>query len=86
MLDAIVRLTISNALKGDPKSLSNCFALLRQVGLLDEEPDAGRIEYGNAEDEAILADYLQRVGLPAHAALGDEVPEVDPNASPTKSK
>jgi Family of unknown function (DUF5681) len=90
MLDAILRLTINNALKGDSKSLSNFFALLRQIGLLDDEPDALRSEQGNAEDETILADFLERqlnsAALSTDADLADDVPEADTNANPAKSK
>ena len=89
-LDAIVRQFINNALKGDPKSLSAFILLLRQIGLLDDEPDALRSEQGNAEDETILADFVRRqlssAGLKTDAPLPDEIPEVDQNASLTKSK
>ena len=59
MLNAIVRLTISNALKGDPKSCSNSShrsgrSVFRMKNLMPR-----RIANGNAEDET-LRFYLRR--------------------------
>jgi predicted phage terminase large subunit-like protein len=52
-LDAIVRMTINNALKGDPKALTGFIQLIRPTGLMDEEPEVSGGDTAGATDDAI---------------------------------
>lgn len=61
-LDAIVRVTVNNALKGDPKAIAAFIHLFRPAGLMDEEPEVSTGEPVRAEDDSILADFLARHG------------------------
>jgi hypothetical protein len=62
-MDAIIQVTFNKALKGDAKALVAFLQLARSAGLMDEEPELSSTESISAEDEAILADYLDRQGL-----------------------
>jgi hypothetical protein len=62
-MDAIIRVALNKALKGDAKGLMAIVQLIRWVGLMDEEPELTSTESINAEDEAILAEYFERRGL-----------------------
>jgi hypothetical protein len=59
-LDGIVLKTVNDALKGDAKALASVIALLRSVGMTDEVPEASHSEPFTANDEGLLADFLQR--------------------------
>jgi Family of unknown function (DUF5681) len=61
-LDAIVRVTVNNALKGDPKAIAAFIQLIRPAGLMEEEAEVSSGEPVRAEDDAILADFLARHG------------------------
>ena len=61
-MDAIVRLTINKALQGDAKSLAAFIQLLRSTGLMDEAPETPSRDTISADDDAILAEFLQRHG------------------------
>jgi hypothetical protein len=62
-MDAIIRVAVNKALKGDAKGLMAIVQLIRWVGLMDEEPELASTESISAEDEAILAGYFERRGL-----------------------
>ena len=62
-MDAIIQVTFNKALKGDAKGLVAFLQLIRWAGLMDEQPELSSTESISAEDEAILAGYLERHGL-----------------------
>ena len=62
-MDAIIQVTLNKALKGDAKGLAAFIQFARWAGLMDEEPEPSSTESISAEDEAILAGYLERHGL-----------------------
>ena len=62
-MDAIIQVTLNKALKGDAKAFVAFIQLARWVGLMDEEPELSSTESISAEDEAILAGYLERLGV-----------------------
>jgi hypothetical protein len=62
-MDAIIRVTFNNALRSDAKALAAFIQLARSAGLMDEEPELSSAESISAEDEAILAGYLEHLGL-----------------------
>lgn len=76
-LDAIVRVTINNALKGDLKALAAFIQLIRPTGLMDEEPEAPSREAVSAEDDAILAGFLARHGIVEQQDSCGEVPPAE---------
>jgi hypothetical protein len=61
-MDAIIRVTFNNALKSDAKAVPAFIQLARSAGLMDEEPELSSTESISAEDEAILAGFLERYG------------------------
>jgi hypothetical protein len=61
-MDAIIQVTLNKALKGDAKAFVAFIQLARWVGLMDEEPELSSTESIGADDEAILAGYLERLG------------------------
>jgi hypothetical protein len=65
-MDAIIQVTFNKALKGDAKALLAFLQLVRWAGLMDEQPELSSTESISAEDEAILAGYLERQGLTPH--------------------
>ena len=65
-MDAIIQVTLNKALKGDAKGLAAFIQFVRWAGLMDEEPELSSTESISAEDEAILAGYLERHGLKPH--------------------
>jgi hypothetical protein len=81
-LDAIVRVTINNALKGDVKALAAFMQLVRPTGLMDEEPETPSQETVGAEDDVIVAEFLARHGIveqgnsPSKPQPGATKPEV----------
>ena len=82
-MDAIIHVTINNALKGDLKALAAFIQLIRWAGLMDEEPEPSSTESISAEDEAIVAGYLERHGLKPHEG---EDPPAEAEDRPTRSK
>src|SRR5690349_6441483 len=62
-MDAIIQVTFNKALKGDARGLVAFLQLARSAGLMDEEPELSSTESISAEDEAILAGFLERHGL-----------------------
>jgi Family of unknown function (DUF5681) len=62
-LDAIVRVTINNALKGDVKAFAAFIQLIRPTGLMDEEAETSSQNVVGTEDNAILAEFLARHGI-----------------------
>jgi hypothetical protein len=62
-MDAIIQVTFNNALRSDPKALAAFIQLARSTGLMDEEPELSSTESISAEDDAILAEYLERHGV-----------------------
>jgi len=96
-LDAIVRITINNALKGDLRALAAFIQLIRPTGLMDEEPDTQSQETVSGEDEAILAEFLRRHGIveprdkcgevaPADARLSEPDTEAPNETRPENEK
>jgi hypothetical protein len=77
-MDAIIRVTFNNALRSDAKALASFIQLARSAGLMDEEPEVSSAESISAEDEVILAGFLERHGLkpgenpPAEAEDGSD--------------
>ena len=65
-MDAIIQVALNKALKGDAKAITAFIQLARSVGLMDEEPEVSSTESISAEDEAILAGHLERLGLKPH--------------------
>ena len=65
-MDAIIHVTFNNALKAMPKPSLPFIQLVRWAGLMDEQPELSSAETISAEDEAILAGYLERHGLKPH--------------------
>jgi Family of unknown function (DUF5681) len=62
-MDAIIQVTFNKALKGDARGLVAFLQFVRSAGLMDEQPELSSTESISAEDEAILAGYLERHGL-----------------------
>jgi hypothetical protein len=62
-MEAIIQITFNKALKADAKGLVAFIQFVRWAGLMDEEPEPSSSESISAEDEAILAEYLERHGL-----------------------
>jgi hypothetical protein len=62
-MDAIIRVTFNNALRSDAKALAASIQLARSAGLMDEEPELSSAESIGFEDEAVVAGYLERLGL-----------------------
>jgi hypothetical protein len=60
--DAIVLVTANNALKGDAKALAAFLQLVRLTGLMGEEPETLSRDFVGADDDAILAEFLEREG------------------------
>ena len=56
-------MTFNKALKGDPRGLVAFLQLVRWAGLMEEEPELSSRQSIGAEDEAILAGFLERHGL-----------------------
>ena len=71
-MDAIIQMTINKALKGDAKALASFIQLARSVGLMDEEQEPPKSV--SAEDEAILAGYLERHGVKPNKLDGEDPP------------
>jgi hypothetical protein len=69
-MDAIIQVTFNKALKGDAKGLVAFLQLIRWAGLMDEQPELFSTESISAEDEAILAGYLERQGLRSRGRAG----------------
>jgi hypothetical protein len=61
-MDGIIQVTFNKALKGDPRGLVAFLQLVRWAGLMEEEPELSSAESIDAEDEAILAGFLERHG------------------------
>jgi len=78
-MDAIVRVTFNNALRSDAKALAAFIQLARSAGLMDEEPELSSAESISAEDEAILAGFLER-----HGVKPSENPPAEAQDSPTQ--
>jgi hypothetical protein len=71
-LDALVRTTMNRALKGDPRYLRAILQLVAAGSGVDQgDGEAGDVI--SANDEAILADYLARLGT----EVPTSVPKVD---------
>jgi hypothetical protein len=62
-MDAIIQVALTKALRGDAKGLAAIVQLARWAGLMDEQPELSSTESISAEDDAILAGYLERLGL-----------------------
>ena len=62
-MDGIIEVTLNKALQGDFKAVATFIQFARCAGLTDEKPDSAPTESIIAEDEAILARYLERHGL-----------------------
>ncbi|ODS00014.1 hypothetical protein AUC69_07915 [Methyloceanibacter superfactus] len=85
---AIVRRCVNNALQGDPKYFAAFLQLVRPTGLLDEEPEPSSTQSISAEDEAILATFIERLqgmsntldgeGPSTEAEVVGTVPEAEP--------
>jgi uncharacterized protein DUF5681 len=65
-MDAVIQVALTKALRGDAKGLAAIVQLARWAGLMDEQPELSSTESIGAEDEAILAGYLERHGLKPH--------------------
>ena len=65
-MDAIIQVTFNKALKADAKALVAFLQFVRWAGLMDEQPELSSRESIGAEDEAIVAGYLERHGLNPH--------------------
>lgn len=78
-MDAIIRVTFNNALRSDAKALAAFIQLARSAGLMDEEPELSSAESVGAEDEAILAGFLER-----HGVKPSENPPAEAEDSPTR--
>ena len=73
-LDAIVRVTINNALRGDVKALAAFIQLIRPMGLMDGEAETPSQGVVGADDDAILAEFLARHGIIHQQESCGEVP------------
>jgi Family of unknown function (DUF5681) len=62
-MDALIQVLLNKGLKGDPKGLAAIVQLARGAGLMDEELESYSKESLTAEDQAILDDYLSRLGV-----------------------
>ena len=67
-IDALVRTTVDRALKNDPKAISALIIMMRQTGAMNELPEPVSETDQSVQDEAILALFRQRHGLPQKAA------------------
>ena len=65
-MDGIIEVTLNKALQGDFKAVAAFIQFARSAGLMDEEAEQTSTESISAEDEAILAGYLERHGLKPH--------------------
>ena len=62
-MDGIIQVTFNKALKGDSRGLVAFLQLVRWAGLMDEQPELSSAESIIAENEAILAGFLERHGV-----------------------
>jgi hypothetical protein len=83
-MDAIIQVALNKALKGDPKGLAAIVQLARWAGLMDEEPESSSKESLSADDQAILEDYLARLGVKAPATESDATAteDAEPESQP----
>ena len=65
-MDGIIEVTLNKALQGDFKAVAAFIQFARCAGLTDEKPEPSSTESISAEDEAIVAGYLERHGLNPH--------------------
>jgi Family of unknown function (DUF5681) len=77
-MDAIIQVALNKGLKGDPKGFAAIVQLARWAGLMEEEPDTSSRESLGAEDQAILDDYLARLGVKLPATDSDANAAEDP--------
>ena len=73
-IDAIVRVTINNALKGDPKALAAFYPVDPTDGPHGRGAGSSSTEAVSAEDDAILAEFLARHGIVEQQDSHGEVP------------
>jgi len=64
-IDALVRSTVYDALKGDPKAFTNLMIMMRQTGAMGEAAEPAAETDLTAEDKKILERFLQRNGQPS---------------------
>ena len=86
-MEAVVRRCVNNALKGEPKAFAALLQLVRSTGLLDEDPEPSSAQSVSAEDEAILATFIERSQSKSHA-IDSEDPQAKaarrgPDTSPS---
>ena len=74
-MDGIIEVTLNKALQGDFKAVAAFIQLARSAGLMDEEPEQTSTA-SSAEDEAVLAEYLERHGLKPHKDPPSQAEEV----------
>jgi len=61
-LDGVIVTMVNGALKGDAKALASLITILRALGMTGEPPAATNHESFTADDESLIADFLQRRG------------------------
>ena len=61
-LDGVILTMINDALKGEPKARAALISLVRSLGMTGEAPAANNSEPLTDNDDALLADYLERRG------------------------
>ncbi len=85
-MDAIIRVTFNNALRGDAKAVAAFIQLVRSIGLMDEEPESSSAESIRADDKAILAGFFERCGVKLNALDGEGHPAEAEAAARTGSE
>jgi hypothetical protein len=86
-LDGVVLTVVAGALKGDPKALTSLITLLRSIGMTAEAPAAIPREPFTSDDEAVIADFLERGGNhaePTQPPESTERPEAGKTEPPSK--
>ena len=72
-MDGIIEVTLNKALQGDFKAVTAFIQFARCAGLMDETAEQST-ESVSAEDDAILAGYLERLGVTPQTPDGENPP------------
>jgi hypothetical protein len=78
-LDGVVLTMVNAALKGDSKAQATLITLVRSVGLMGDAPEAAHSGPLTANDEALIADFIQRQSASSEQPDGTAV-DKDPVA------
>ncbi len=60
--EALIRTLVNGALMKEAKTLQSFLALMRATGLISDEPEAATPLELSPDDQALIADFVRRVG------------------------